>query len=295
MKRTLLFGISTLLLAACSNNNSEFEASGTFEATEVTISAEATGRIMQFNVEEGDKIQAGTVLGFIDSTQLYLQKLQLKANLRTVDIQKPDIQKQIAVVRQQISTAEMEQKRQLNLVRAKAGNQKKLDDIENQLKVLRSELAAQQSTLNKTSGGADAKAEAIQYQIMQLDDQLMKSRIYNPITGTVLVKYAEAGEVTAPGHPLYKIADTELIYLRAYITANQLSALKLGQTVRVFADYEDDYKEYEGKISWISAKAEFTPKGIQTKNERANLVYAIKIAVHNDGLLKIGQYGEVKW
>lgn len=152
---------------------------------------------------------------------------------------------------------------------------------------------AQYSTLNKTTGGADAEAEGILYQIMQLDDQLQKSRIVNPQAGTVLVKYAEPGEVTAAGKPLYKIADTDLLYLRAYITSDQLSTLKQGQTVRVFADYgENDRREYPGTITWISDKSEFTPKGIQTKDERANLVYAIKIAVKNDGYLKIGQYGE---
>lgn len=288
-------GIGGLILSSCGNSDYDFNASGTFEATEIIVSAEANGKIMQLNVQEGDQLQAGAEIGYIDSTQLFLQKKQLTARLRSVDVRKPDIHKQIAVLEQQIATAKTEVQRQENLVTAKAGNQKQLDDWMNQLKYLERQLEAQRSSLNKTTSGANAEVESLQYQVMQLDDQLMKSHIRNPQTGTVLVKYAEAHEMTTIGKPIYKIADTDLLYLRAYITASQLSQLKLGQSLRVFADFDKEYKEYEGTLTWISDKAEFTPKGIQTKDERANLVYAIKIAVHNDGLLKIGQYGEVKW
>ena len=282
-----------LSLAACNRGDGNFDATGTFEATEILVSSEANGKIMELNIEEGDRLDAGAMVGYIDSTQLYLKKMQLSAGLRSVDIRKPDIRKQIAALEQQIATARTEQQRMENLVKAKAGNQKQVDDIVNNIKYLQKQLDAQHSTLNKTTGGADAEAESILYQIMQLDDQLQKSRIVTPQAGTVLVKYAEPGEVTAAGKPLYKIADTDLLYLRAYITADQLSKLKQGQTVRVFADYgADEQREYPGTITWISDKSEFTPKGIQTKDERANLVYAIKIAVKNDGYLKIGQYGE---
>ncbi len=287
--------IATVLLslAACNRGDGNFDATGTFEATEILVSSEANGKIMELNIEEGDRLDAGAMVGYIDSTQLYLKKMQLSAGLRSVDIRKPDIRKQIAALEQQIATARTEQQRMENLVKAKAGNQKQVDDIVNNIKYLQKQLDAQYSTLNKTTGGADAEAESILYQIMQLDDQLQKSRIVTPQVGTVLVKYAEPGEVTAAGKPLYKIADTDLLYLRAYITADQLSKLKQGQTVRVFADYgADEQREYPGTITWISDKSEFTPKGIQTKDERANLVYAIKIAVKNDGYLKIGQYGE---
>lgn len=288
-----LIATALLSLAACNRGNGDFDATGTFEATEILVSSEANGKIMELNIEEGDRLDAGALIGYVDSTQLYLKKMQLSAGLRSVDIRKPDIRKQIAALEQQIATARTEQQRMENLVKAKAGNQKQVDDIVNNIKYLQKQLDAQYSTLNKTTGGADAEAEGILYQIMQLDDQLQKSRIVNPQAGTVLVKYAEPGEVTAAGKPLYKIADTDLLYLRAYITADQLSTLKQGQTVRVFADYgEDDRREYPGTITWISDKSEFTPKGIQTKDERANLVYAIKIAVKNDGYLKIGQYGE---
>ena len=288
-----LIATALLSLAACNRGDGDFDATGTFEATEILVSSEANGKIMELNIEEGDRLDAGALIGYVDSTQLYLKKMQLSAGLRSVDIRKPDIRKQIAALEQQIATARTEQQRMENLVKAKAGNQKQVDDIVNNIKYLQKQLDAQYSTLNKTTGGADAEAEGILYQIMQLDDQLQKSRIVNPQAGTVLVKYAEPGEVTAAGKPLYKIADTDLLYLRAYITSDQLSTLKQGQTVRVFADYGDnDRREYPGTITWISDKSEFTPKGIQTKDERANLVYAIKIAVKNDGYLKIGQYGE---
>ena len=288
-----LIATALLSLAACNRGDGDFDATGTFEATEILVSSEANGKIMELNIEEGDRLDAGALVGYVDSTQLYLKKMQLSAGLRSVDIRKPDIRKQIAALEQQIATARTEQQRMENLVKAKAGNQKQVDDIVNNIKYLQKQLDAQYSTLNKTTGGADAEAEGILYQIMQLDDQLQKSRIVNPQAGTVLVKYAEPGEVTAAGKPLYKIADTDLLYLRAYITSDQLSTLKQGQTVRVFADYgENDRREYPGTSTWISDKSEFTPKGIQTKDERANLVYAIKIAVKNDGYLKIGQYGE---
>ena len=288
-----LIATALLGLAACNRGDGNFDATGTFEATEILVSSEANGKIMELNIEEGDRLDAGAMVGYIDSTQLYLKKMQLSAGLRSVDIRKPDIRKQIAALEQQIATARTEQQRMENLVKAKAGNQKQVDDIVNNIKYLQKQLDAQYSTLNKTTGGVDAEAESILYQIMQLDDQLQKSRIVTPQAGTVLVKYAEPGEVTAAGKPLYKIADTDLLYLRAYITADQLSTLKQGQTVRVFADYgADEQREYPGTITWISDKSEFTPKGIQTKDERANLVYAIKIAVKNDGYLKIGQYGE---
>ncbi|MCE5227617.1 MAG: HlyD family efflux transporter periplasmic adaptor subunit [Porphyromonadaceae bacterium] len=281
-------------LSSCGNNSDSYDATGAFEATEILVSAEVNGKIMTFTPQEGDRIEAGAIVGYIDTTQLYLKKMQLVAGLKSVDVRKPDIRKQIAALEQQIATARSEQQRMENLVKAKAGNQKQVDDIVNNIRFLQKQLDAQYSSLSKTSGGADMEAEGIQFQVMQLDDQLQKSRLSNPITGTVLVKYAEAGEITTLGKPLYKIADTDLLYLRAYITADQLSKLKLGQKVTVNADYgKDEQRSYAGIITWISDKAEFTPKGIQTKDERANLVYAIKISVKNDGFIKIGQYGEV--
>jgi HlyD family secretion protein len=292
----IVLTIIAVLTGACNGNEHAADATGVFEATEIVVSSEASGKIMELGIREGDRINAGDYAGYIDSAQLYLKKQQLTAGLKAVDIRKPDIRKQIAVLEQQIATARTERQRMENLVKANAGNQKQLDDIVNNIQFLQKQSDAQYSTLRKTSGSADAETEGLQYQIMQLDDQLQKCRIINPQTGTVLVKYAEPGEVTIPGKPLYKIADTDLLYLRAYITADQLSQLKQGQSVRVFADFgKDNRREYPGSISWISDKSEFTPKGIQTKDERANLVYAIKIAVKNDGYLKIGQYGETKF
>lgn len=296
MKQVILLNFVLLFLAACNRGDGDFDATGTFEATEILVSSEANGKIMELNIEEGDRLDAGALIGYVDSTQLYLKKMQLSAGLRSVDIRKPDIRKQIAALEQQIATARTEQQRMENLVKAKAGNQKQVDDIVNNIKVLQKQLDAQYSTLHKTTGGADAEAESIVYQIMQLDDQLQKSRIVNPKSGTVLMKYAEPGEVTAAGKPLYKIADTDLLYLRAYPTAEQLTKLKIGGGVRVFVDFgEKEQREYPGTLTWISEKSEFTPKGIQTKDERANLVYAVKIAVKNDGYLKIGQYGKAKF
>lgn len=288
--------LAAIYLVSCGGQDKETDATGVFEATEIVVSSEASGRIMEFTVQEGNTLEAGTCVGYIDTTQLYLRKKQLMAGLKAVDIRKPDIRKQIAVLEQQIATARSEQQRMDNLVKAKAGNQKQLDDVTNSIRLLQTQLDAQRSSLDKTAGSTDAEAEALLYQIMQLDDQLQKSRITNPLTGVVLVKYSEPGEVTAPGRPLYKIADAGLLYLRAYITAANLSRLKQGQSVEVYADYgQDDRRAYPGVITWISAKAEFTPKGIQSKDERSNLVYAVKIAVRNDGYLKIGQYGEVRF
>lgn len=296
MKQIKQPGIAVLmavLIASCNYSGESYDATGTFEATEVLVSSEANGKIMELSLTEGDRIEAGSDAGYVDSTQLFLKKKQLAAGLRSVDARKPDIRKQIAVLEQQIAVAGTERQRMENLVKANAGNQKQVDDIDSQIKILQKQLDAQYSSLSKATGGADADAEGIQYQIMQLDDLILKCRIVNPVGGVVLVKYAEAGEVTTTGKPLYKIADTELLYLRAYITAGQLSQLKAGQKVKVYADFGDDRKEYPGTVVWMSDKAEFTPKGIQAKDERANLVYAVKIGVKNDGFLKIGQYGEV--
>jgi len=293
MKYFILGIVLAIGLASCNRGKVMYDASGAFEATEILVSAEANGKIMELNVREGDRLSGGDRIGYVDTTQLYLKKMQLMSGLRSVDIRKPDIRKQIAALEQQIATARTEQQRMENLVKAKAGNQKQVDDIVNNIAFLQKQLDAQYSTLSKTAGSADAEAEGLLYQVMQLDDQLQKSRILNPQTGTVLVKYAEAGEVTSIGKPLYKIADVDLLYLRAYITADQLSHIKLGQSVQVFADFGEENKKYSGVVTWISDKSEFTPKGIQTRNERANLVYAVKVAVKNDGYLKIGQYGEL--
>ena len=283
-------------LGACSSGTPEYDATGTFEATEVIVSAEASGKILGLDVEEGTTLKAGQEVGIIDTVQLYLKKLQLEASAKSVEGQRPDILKQVAATKEQILQAQRERDRVANLLRVGAANQKQLDDAESLLKVLRKQLTAQNSTLRNSDQSLTWQSSSVGIQVAQMEDQLKKCHITSPITGTVLAKYAEAGELTAMGTPLFKVADTEQMYLRAYITSEQLSQVKLGQKVTVFSDYgTDEHKQYPGVVTWISDTSEFTPKTILTKNERANLVYAVKIAVHNDGLLKIGMYGGVEF
>ena len=298
MKSRNLLGLCSLLalFSACGNGAPKYDATGTFETTEVLVSAEASGRLLYFDIEEGMLLKAGEEVGVVDTVQLYLKKLQLEASLKSVEAQRPDILKQVAATKEQISAAQRERNRVANLLKVGAANQKQLDDAEDQLEVLRKQLVAQNSTLSNSHQSLTWQSSSVGIQVAQVEDQLKKCHITSPITGTVLAKYAEAGELTAMGTPLFKVADTEQMYLRAYITSEQLSQVKLGQKVTVFSDYgTDEHKQYPGVVTWISDTSEFTPKTILTKNERANLVYAVKIAVHNDGLLKIGMYGGVEF
>ncbi len=283
------------LVVSCGKSDNEYDASGTFEATEIIVSSEAMGKILQFDVTEGQQLTENQVVGTIDSTQLYLKKLQFLASQKAMLIRRPDLGKQIAAIEQQFATAKTEKKRIQNLVNANAANQKQLDDVNAQIAVLEKQLSAQKSTIETTNEGISGDNEALRIQIEQIEDQLRKCKIISPINGTVLTKYAEKGELAATGKALFKIGDTNNMILRAYITADQITQLKVGQKVKVFADFgENNEKEYEGVVSWISSKSEFTPKTIQTRDERANLVYAVKINVKNDGFLKIGMYGNVK-
>ena len=298
MKSRNLLGLCSLLalFSACGNGAPQYDATGTFETTEVLVSAEASGRLLYFDIEEGMLLKAGEEVGVVDTVQLYLKKLQLEASIKSVEEQRPDILKQVAATKEQISAAQRERNRVANLLKVGAANQKQLDDAEDQLEVLRKQLVAQNSTLSNSHQSLTWQSSSVGIQVAQVEDQLKKCHITSPITGTVLAKYAEAGELTAMGTPLFKVADTEQMYLRAYITSEQLSQVKLGQKVTVFSDYgTDEHKQYPGVVTWISDTSEFTPKTILTKNERANLVYAVKIAVHNDGLLKIGMYGGVEF
>lgn len=250
---------------------------------------------MQLNVEEGQQLNFNQRVGYIDTTQLYLKKLQLVASKKALQSRRPDIQKQIAALEQQIETAKTERKRVENLVKAEASTTKQLDDANAQIKVLEKQLEATKSSLENTSNSILGDNEALQIQIEQIEDQLQKCYITSPISGVVLTKYAEQGELATPGKALFKIGDVTNMILRAYVTSDQLTQIALGQKVKVYADYGEDRKEYEGVVSWISSKSEFTPKTIQTRDERANLVYAVKINIKNDGLLKIGMYGNVKF
>ncbi|SEA31721.1 HlyD family secretion protein [Porphyromonadaceae bacterium KH3R12] len=287
---------SSLFLLSCSNGDEDYDATGSFEAMEVIVSSQATGRILELNVNEGEQLQAGQVVGRIDSTQLYLQKMSLLANAKGIRAQQPDIRKQTAAIQEQIKTLEREKVRVERLIAANAANRKQLDDIESQMEVLRSQLSAQTSTLRKSSENISAQSSTLDIRVAQLDDQLEKTRISSPISGTVLNRYVEVGELATMGTPLFKIADIRTLFLRAYVTNDQLARIRLNDEVTVrIDDGEGGMRSYNGRVSWISDKSEFTPKTIQTKNERANLVYALKIAVPNDGFLKIGMYGEVKF
>lgn len=292
------YGLLVLVLAgiiSCKNDVSEYDASGTFETTEIIVSAEASGKILEFNLVEGQELSENKRLGVIDSTQIFLKKLQLQASQQALLSRKPNLNKQIAALEQQLATARKEKNRVEQLVKAEAGTSKQLDDLTAQVAVLEKQLAASRSTLETTLESLSHENQALEIQIRQLDDQLAKCRICSPVNGTVLVKYAEKGELAIAGKALFKVGDTHNMQFRAYITADQLSQVKAGQQVQVLADYgEDELKPYKGIVTWISSKSEFTPKTIQTRDERANLVYAVKVAVQNDGYLKIGQYGYLK-
>ncbi|WP_316836724.1 HlyD family secretion protein [Pedobacter nutrimenti] len=297
MKR-LVQSLPLLLLPAlisCNKSEDKYDASGTFEAVETIISAQASGTIKELNLEEGQTLQKGQTVGYIDSLQLYLKKQQLLAQVKATLSGKPNITAQTAALQEQLRQAQREQKRTSNLLRADAATQKQLDDANTQVDVVKKQISALQSSLGITSSSLTDQTKPLSVQIQQINDQLHKSKIVNEVSGTVLTKYAEVNEVTDIGKPIYKIAELNTIILRAYITGSQIPHIKVGQQVKVLVDQtKDTYKTYNGTIEWVSNKAEFTPKTIQTKDERANLVYAIKIRVKNDGFLKIGMYGDVK-
>lgn len=294
--KSLFIGLSVFGIYSCHDKSLKYDASGVFEVTEVVVSSKGNGEIKQFNVEEGMLVETGTQLGIIDTTQLFLKKLQLKASVSGVSNRKSSVSTQIAAIKEQIETQKREKQRFENLVKSNVANQKQLDDINSQIKILEKQLAAQYEIINNSNNSLTDEQLALQMQIDQLEDQINNSIITSPIKGTILSKYAEQGEFTAQGKPLFKVGNIESMYLRAYITASQLTSIKIGQDVKIYADMgESDRKEYKGKISWVSDKAEFTPKTIQTRDERANLVYAIKVTVQNDGYIKTGMYGEVKF
>ena len=285
-----------LLLTACDNKTKEYDATGTFEATETTVFAEQSGALLVFGVSEGDKLVQGQEIGLVDTTQVWLKMKQLGAAKQVYQSQKPDMQKQIAATRQQLAKAQQEQRRYKELVADGAAPSKMLDDATSQVQVLQRQLDAQVSSLNTQLSTLNSQMAATDVQVSQLRDQLRRCHVVSPIGGTVLEKYVEQGEFVTTGKPLLKLADTEHMFIRAYVTSAQLQSVKVGQKVRVFADYGDGQKkEYEGTVSWISSRSEFTPKTILTDNERADLVYAVKIAIKNDGYAKIGMYGEVKF
>ena len=285
----------TLLVSSCGSSDKEFDATGIFEATEVTVSAEATGRLMAFDVTEGSRVNADRQVGLIDTIQLQLKAEQVGATRESFANQRPNVQAQVAATRQQLVKAQLERTRTAALLKDGAATRKQMDDADNAVRVLKSQLEAQVSMLNNSTRSLNSQMSGADIQRYQVLDQLKKCHITSPITGTVLEKYAERGEFAVIGKPLFKVADVDQMYLRAYITSAQLAKVKVGQRVKVFSDYgTNTRKSYDGTVIWISSRAEFTPKTILTDDERADLVYAVKIAVKNDGYIKIGMYGEVK-
>lgn len=296
MKRSFAYPLLVLLAASCVEGNKAYDASGVFESTEVTVSAEGNGKILSLDLQEGDRLEAGQIVGCIDTVQLHLSEVQLEASRRAVGSGRLDISRQIAALESQIGKQRQELDRFTKLEKAGASNRKQVEDIQAQIETLERQLAAQKESLNSSNRNVSGQADALEAQIEQIRDRIRKCVITSPVAGTVLAKYSEAGEFAALGRALFKVADIDNIRLRAYITADQLTTLKLGQQVRVFADQgSSGRKEYAGTLIWISDKAEFTPKTIQTRDERANLVYAVKIAVENDGLIKLGMYGDIKF
>ncbi len=324
MKKLLTLASLALLMAACGNKEKEYDSTGTFEATEVTVSAKSSGELKSFEVEEGGEVENGRVVGHIDAYQLHLKKEQLEtsrgqlsANKRQLastrnatDSRRLDLEEQVSSITQQIANAQRERQRFAELVKDGAVARKQLDDINYQIKVLEKQLEATRDQIRSNNeslrqqsdgiaaqiDGIDAQAAGLEAQLRQLDDQIANTEIVAPLSGTVLEKYVERGEFVSTGKPLFKVADTRNMYMRAYVSSALLKDIKVGQKVKVMADYGDGQrKEYEGTVSWISNRSEFTPKTILTDDERADLVYAVKVAVKNDGFLKIGMYGEVKF
>lgn len=288
--------LAAISLASCGEQEMKYDATGTFEATEVTVSAEQNGRLLQCDAVEGDSLAAGRQVALIDTVQLYLKARQIGATRLVYAAQRPDREKQMAATRQQLAKAREEYDRFAVLVKDGAANRKALDDARSQVQVLQRQLEAQRSTLTTSTNSLEAQMGTADIQQLQVADQLRKCHVLAPISGTVLEKYAEQGEYATVGKPLFKMAATGQMFLRAYITSAQLRHVRVGQQVTVFADYGNRERQaYPGKVTWISAKSEFTPKTILTDDERADLVYAVKIAVKNDGYVKIGMYGGVKF
>lgn len=298
------------VFAACNGNQSVSDATGTFEVDEVIVSSELTGKILSFNVQEGDSIPKDKIVGVVDAENLNLQKEQVQASIEALNQKTSDLAPQVRLLEDQLRVQESqmanllhEKTRLENLIKADAATAKQMDDmdaqidvVKKQMQVTRQQIQVQRSNVGTQNRSILSEGKPLEKRVAQLDDQLKRASITNPIRGTVIEKYAEAGEMTSTGKALYKIADLSVMTLRAYVTGTQLPQIKLGQQVKVLIDDgAKKYREMPGTITWISDKAEFTPKTIQTKEERANLVYAIKVQVRNDGYLKIGMYGEIKF
>ena len=294
MKKIIAMAGVALVLNACGRKERQYDATGVFEATETTVYAEQTGTLLTFNVEEGDTVGQNREVGLIDTTQLWLKMKQAEAMKSVYQSQKPEQEKQIAVTRQQLAKAKQDQQRYKELVADGAAPGKMLDDANSQVEVLQRQLDAQLSSLRVNTNALDKQMDATDVQAEQLRDLIRKCHILVPAKGTVIEKYVERGEFVSAGKPLFRMADTENMFIRAYVTSAQLKNIKTGQKATVFADYGNgEKKEYEGRVTWISSRSEFTPKTILTDDERADLVYAVKVAIKGDGFVKMGMYGEV--
>ena len=292
----LLITLVALSLAACEQNEKRSDAYGNFEAREVIVSATANGTLLMLQVEEGQELTKGQVVGYIDTTQLTLKKKQLRANIKAILSKRQNVDTQTKVYEKQKANLEREITRVEKLLKDGAATPKQLDDLKGSLELIERQEIAHITSLNTANRGISSQVQPLLTQISQVDDQIQKSIIKNPIAGKVLTKYAEENEVTGFARPLYKIADTKEMFLRVYVEGNMLDDIKIGQTVNVLVDDDaDTYHQLEGTLSWISEQAEFTPRSIQTKDDRSKLVYAAKVKVNNEGLLKMGMPGEVNF
>lgn len=299
MKKQIFYvatAAALLALGSCTDRSREFDACGQIEATEVVVSAEANGRIIALQLTEGDKLTAGEVVGVIDSVQTYLQKEELVRKRSNTQTKWVDIDRQLASQYAQLNKLKSDRERYQALEAKDAATRKQVDDLVSQIAVTEREIAAQRQNYERNNAGIREELALYDVQIAEKDDQLSKCRIVAPIDGTVLTKFAEAGELVTSGKSLFKLADLKQVYVRAYLTTAQLAEVKLGDTVQVtIEDGTDKLRTYEGRLVWIADEAEFTPKNIQTKDERADLVYAAKIALDNDGYLKLGMYAYVRF
>lgn len=295
-KWIIIYASLTIQFYSCNQEDQQADASGSFEATETIVSAEGSGKLISFSTTEGSIVKAGEVLGYIDTAQLHFRKEQLIYSIQAILSKRPDAAVQLSTINTQLETAHREKERISRLYKAEAATSKQLDDINAQIDLLKTQYQSLQSSLKITEQSLRSETLPLKSQLAQVKDQIQNCIIKNPVNGTILTLYARQDEVVMPGKALYKVADLSSLILRAYITADQLSLIKLGQKVTVRIDAgKDEFKNYEGTLSWISDQSEFTPKTIQTKEERANLVYAIKVSVKNDGFIKSGMYGELEF
>ncbi len=296
MKRAFFPLLLLFILVSCQKSAPEFDATGIFEATETTVYAEQPGQLLRFSVTEGEAVAAGQAVGLVDTVPLMLQMAQLHASRQVLDAQRPDVETQIAATAEQLSKARQEVARFTALVRDGAAPRKTLDDWKSQVDVLRRQHEALRSALSTQQRTLTARQHTTDAQLRQLRDQLRRCHIVAPVGGTVLEKYVEQGELVTVGKPLFKVADMNHVFLRAYVTSEQLAQIRVGQRVQVSADYGGSTKKrYPGTVAWISSKSEFTPKTILTDDERADQVYAVKVAVRTDGGVQLGMYGTVDW